>query len=198
MENNNPDPRKYLEETPKLNTTVVRFSQLTSKAKEIMLPQLKEIFYQSSSKKTFKSTEEREEFFMKWCGDYLDYFPEFFYLMVDEASNLLCYLCICPDTAANLARLKVKSLSIFSEQYAKYPAHLHMNTHENYRGLGLGGMILAAAETDLRIKKIKGLHLITEESARNFEFYKRHGFQDIFIKEYLNTQLCLMGKDLNS
>lgn len=198
MESNNPDPRQYLEEGPKLNTTVVRYSQLGAEAKKILIPQLKEIFYQSSSVKTFKTTEDREEFFMKWCGDYLEWFPEYFYFMVDEASNLLCYLCVCPDTAANLSRLKVKSLSVFKDEYEIYPAHLHMNTHENYRGIGLGAMILTAVEADLRLKKIKGLHLITEPVARNFEFYKRQGFTDVITKEYSNTQLSLMGKDLNS
>lgn len=198
MESNNPDPRKYLEDAPQLNTTVVRYSQLGKEGRDVLLPQLREIFFQSSSVKTFKSTLEREEFFAKWCGDYLTYFPEFFYLMVDEATNLLCYLAVCPDTSANLDRLKVKSLGIFTSEYELYPAHLHMNTHENYRGLGLGAMILAAAEADLRLKKIRGLHLITEPTARNFEFYKRQGFNDIVLKAYANTQLCLMGKDLNS
>lgn len=198
METKNPDPRQYLEESPKLNTTVVRYSQLGNEAKAVILSQLKEIFYQSSSIKTFKNLEEREAFFMKWCGDYLNFFPEFFYLMVDEATNLLCYLAICPDTSANLDRLKVKSLGIFVDEYELYPAHLHMNTHENFRGIGLGAMILTAAEADLRMKKIKGLHLITEPTARNFEFYKRQGFNDVVVKAYNDTQLCLMGKDLNS
>lgn len=198
MESKNPDPRQFLEESPKLNTTVVRFSQLGNEAKIILLSQLKEIFYHSSSIKTFKSADEREAFFMKWCGDYLEFFPDYFYLMVDEASNLLCYLCVCPNTTENLSRLKVKSLSIFIDEYEFYPAHLHMNTHENYRGLGLGAIILTAVEADLRMKKIKGLHLITEPTARNFEFYKRQGFNNIIGKTYQNTRLCLMGKDLNS
>lgn len=196
--NNRPDPRQYLKETPELHTTIVRFSQLSQSAKEIILPQLKEIFYHSSSIKKFATNDDREAFFMKWCGDYTEYFPEFFYLMVDEKSNLLAYLCVCPDTSGNLERLKVKSLQQFADSYQKYPAHLHMNTHENFRGLGLGAMILGSVEADLRLKNIVGLHLITEPTSRNFEFYKKHGFNDVIIKEYQNTQLCLMGKDLNS
>lgn len=192
------DPRSYMEESPKLHTTIVRFAQLSDSAKEIFLPQLKEIFFHSSSVKQFRDDTHRREFFQKWCGDYLDFYPEFFYLMVDDKSNLLAYLCVCPDTLKGMERLQLKSLVTFTSEYTLYPAHLHMNTHQDYRGLGLGAMILAGVEADLRMKGIKGLHLITEKSSRNYQFYFKQGFQHVVEKDYQNTLLCFMGKDLNS
>lgn len=192
------DPRSYMEESPKLDTTIVRFAQLSEAAKAILVPQLKNIFFHSSSVKQFRDNGHRNEFFQKWCGDYLDFYPEFFYLMVDDKSNLLAYLCVCPDTLKGMERLQLKSLVTFTDEYQKYPAHLHMNTHQDYRGLGLGAMILAGAEADLRMKGIVGLHLITEKSSRNYQFYFKQGFQYVVEKDYQNTLLCFMGKELNS
>ena len=64
------DPRKYFEEAPNLQTTMVRVSQLNDNARALFLDQVKDIFYHSSSVKTFKSSEHKAEFFQRWCGDY--------------------------------------------------------------------------------------------------------------------------------
>lgn len=192
------DPRSYMEEAPQLHTTIVRWAQLSDEAHKIFSSQLKDIFFHSSSVKQFKDEVHRQEFFQKWCGDYQSLYPEFFYLMVDDKSNLLAYLCVCPDTLKGMEHLQLKSLVTFTDEYQKYPAHLHMNTHQDYRGLGLGAMILAGVEADLRMKGIKGLHLITEKTSRNYQFYFKQGFQYVVEKDYQNALLCFMGKELNS
>ncbi len=197
MSENRIDPRKFLEETPQLDTTVVRWSQLSAAAIDILQPQLREIFFDASSKKTFKDEADRNHFFDIWCGDYFKHYPEFFYLMVDAATNLLCYVAICPDSMKGLSVLRAKSLDVFKDEYDKYPAHLHMNTHKDYRGLGLGRTILVAIEADLKMKNIHGLHLITEKFQRNFLFYSQNGFDFQIEKKYLDNVLCFMGKKLS-
>ena len=89
-------------------------------------------------------------------------------------------------------------LGTFHDLYEKYPAHLHMNTHENFRGLGLGALMLANAEAELRLKNIPGLHLVTEQSSRNYAFYLKQGFTETHIRLYNNMELCFMAKDFLS
>ena len=63
----------------------------------------------------------------------------------------------------------------------EYPAHLHTNILEGYRGIGLGKKMMAAWIDHLSEHKVKALHLVT--TTRNklaVPFYKRMGFETIF------------------
>jgi GNAT superfamily N-acetyltransferase len=67
----------------------------------------------------------------------------------------------------------------FAEESMKgYPAHLHMNLAEGYRGGGLGSKLLAAYFEHLKQNNVKGLHLGTSTSNKlAVPFYKKWGFQ---------------------
>ncbi len=192
------NPSQYFEQNPEIITSIILFSQLSNEAINILLPQIKDIFFHSSSVKVFKSDEDKNNFFKRWCGDYIELFPDFFYLMIDDKSNLLGYMAVCPDTEAFINKLSIKSMEVFADQFKKFPAHLHMNTHENYRGLGLGSMLIRGVETHLKAKNIPGIFLITERNMQNFKFYERNGFHKQIEKQYGQTMICFMGKDLNS
>lgn len=59
-----------------------------------------------------------------------------------------------------------------------YPAHLHMNLAEGYRGGGIGSKLLSAYMEYLRENGIKGLHLgTTSHNKLAVPFYKKHGFR---------------------
>jgi GNAT superfamily N-acetyltransferase len=47
------------------------------------------------------------------------------------------------------------------EDQEKYPAHLHINVNEHYRGQGLGRGLMAAYLAQLRSLGVKGVHLHT-------------------------------------
>ena len=59
-----------------------------------------------------------------------------------------------------------------------YPAHLHMNLADGYRGGGIGSRLLAAYLDYLRSNNVKGVHLgTTSYNKLAVPFYKRWGFR---------------------
>ncbi len=176
---------------------IITLSQLNPAQKESVIGQLKEIFYMSSDKKTFQSAEEKENFFKKWCGDYLEFFPQFVFLALRD-NELLGYLTGTDDSLRAMSVLKVPGLKVFEDLYQEYPAHLHINAHEKSRGLGVGSELVAAFEKVLRTNHVKGLHLITSEHARNTSFYIKNGFGYHELRKLNSYELFFMGKQLNA
>jgi len=168
----------------KIDIKNVGFDQLN---KDNFFEELKEIFFSSSNTKDFKDANAKENFFYSWCGQYLEKYPDFFYLAFCK-DTLVGYLAGCPDTQS------LKGTSLFSDLYQRYPAHLHINCHENYRGEGIGKLLVEHFKEDLKKKKIIGVHLITAPSARNTNFYRRMGFEHE-VERLLdnNAPLLFMG-----
>ena len=101
---------------------IITLPQLNPAEKESVIGQLKEIFYMSSDKKTFQSDEEKENFFKKWCGDYLEFFPQFVFLALRK-DELLGYLTGTDNTLSAMSVLKVPGLKVFEDLYQEFPAH---------------------------------------------------------------------------
>lgn len=176
---------------------ITTYNELSANLKESVLEQIKEIFYMSSDKKTFQNEEEKTNFFKKWCGDYVDFFPEYVFLAIKEG-DLLGYLTGADDTLSAMSILKVPGLKVFEDLYQEYPAHLHINAHEKSRGLGVGSELVMSFENVLRKKNVRGLHLITSEHARNTSFYNRNGFLYHELRKLNSYELFFMGKQLNA
>lgn len=177
---------------------IITFNKLNKDQKNIFLEQIKEIFFMSSDKKTFLNDEDKANFFKKWCGDYIELFPEYVFLAIRNETELLGYLTGVDDTLSALDVLKVPGLKVFEDLYQEYPAHLHINAHEKSRGLGVGSELVLSFEKILREKKVVGLHLITSENARNTSFYKKNGFLYHELRKLNSYELFFMGKQLNA
>ena len=60
----------------------------------------------------------------------------------------------------------------------KYPAHLHIDINEGFRGNGNGSRMMDTLLSSLRAKNVKGVMLIVgTDNARGINFYKKHGFK---------------------
>ncbi len=59
-----------------------------------------------------------------------------------------------------------------------YPAHLHIDFLEPYRGNGYGGAVLEALCDDFKARGVKGIMLIVgSDNYRAHKFYENHGFK---------------------
>ena len=62
-----------------------------------------------------------------------------------------------------------------------YPAHLHMNVEAEYRGRGIGAMLIEQYARDLTAAGVPGVHLLCGPGPR--PFYARNGFTDLSAVE---------------
>lgn len=157
---------------------------------------LREIFFLSSSVTQFETPKHKEEFYDRWLGCYLKSYPETTWCAV-EGDKVLGYLTVCPDTYSFLEKRPLQSLLLFKEYYQEYPAHLHMNTHPEARGKGIGSKLVKHGQYCLAEMGLAGWHLVTTEGERNVEFYKRQGMQILGRHEFKGSTLLLMGCQLS-
>lgn len=62
-----------------------------------------------------------------------------------------------------------------------YPAHLHINIDKEFRGLGIGSMLIRDCVTHLALRKARGVRLATL-SKRAGEFFEKSGFSLLYRK----------------
>lgn len=158
------------------------------------LEEVREIFFESSTKKEFKSSEEKEVFFYKYVGFYLKHYPEL--ALVYVADRVLGYVLGSPGSSEIELNSIQPHLRIFAKEFPKYPAHLHINCHYESRGKGVGGQLIQSFEELLKARKIRGLHIMTAPDAMNKNFYKKLGFDHEVIEEFHGSKILLMGKSL--
>ncbi len=177
-----------------MNITIIKLSDYTQDRSNIE-NSIKEIFFLSSSKKNFNDENHKQEFFKKWCGDYLAYYPQWVYLlMVDD--ELYGYLTGTINSLETQKKFKVPGLDVFSDLYQDYSAHLHINFHPKARGLGLGSKLIMHFLNEIS-SLTTGCHLITSPGERNISFYKRLGFVDEFCREKNGYPLLFLGRKNN-
>jgi GNAT superfamily N-acetyltransferase len=158
------------------------------------LKELKEIYFESSARKDFKDVAEKDAFYWKYLGYYLQHFPEFVWIAKGE--RILGYVVAAP-ASDDPALYKIQPhLEIFKKYFKDYPGHLHINLHNDARGQGLGSKLLLELEKQLQSLDITGLHIMTGVDSRNKNFYTRLGFDFQMALEFSGHPILLMGKSL--
>lgn len=158
------------------------------------LPEMREIFFESSTKKDFKDENERELFFEKYLGFYLKNFPDLAFVAFDK--KVLGYVVgALHSDDPELSKLQPHLLT-FIDQFSKYPSHLHINCHHEARGQGIGRKLVATLEGELKKRHVPGLHIMTSPDALNKSFYSSLGFHDQILQDFRGVSILLMGKAL--
>jgi ribosomal protein S18 acetylase RimI-like enzyme len=159
------------------------------------LPELREIFFESSTKKEFKDASEKEAFFEKYVGYYLKNYPELVRLYVTD--KVLGYIVASLDSRAlDLWKLQ-PHMETFKAYFEEYPAHLHINCHYESRGMGVGSQLMEEVEKELKVRNIKGLHIMTGVNSPNQNFYKKLGYTFQVELNFHGSLILLMGKSLS-
>lgn len=159
---------------------------------EFPLEEVTEIFFSAATIKEFKSIEEREKFFYRWCGQYLEEYPDNF-LVAMEKEKVLGYSCSHPDSKKALEEFGIPGQSFFTHLFDEYPLHLHINCHEDSRGKGVGRLLI---DRQSQLSDT-GIHVITEKEADNCGFYRALGFDREEEADFKGHSLLFMGKKTN-
>jgi GNAT superfamily N-acetyltransferase len=150
--------------------------------------QLSEIFFETSTKKEFKDSQEKDIFFWKYVGFYLSHYPEYAWLAVQEG-KVLGYVLGMPFTQDPSLFAIQPHLLAFSHEFKNYPAHLHINCHHEARGKGVGKRLVHTLLGQLKAQNIPGLHIMTGMDSENKLFYQKLGFEH----EIVMNSILLMG-----
>ena len=75
-----------------------------------------------------------------------------------------------------------------------YPAHLHVNVEEHYRGMGIGRRLIEGYIADLRVAGVKGLHLFC--GADPVGFYRRLDFEILENVQSGNAPIFALARKL--
>lgn len=175
-----------------MSISIHKLSEFSGEKKEAVIKAVEEIFFLSSSLKSFSSEERRLAFLKRWCGDYITLYPEEFFVAL-EGDKVLGYLSGCSNSLKAETILTVPGFSVFHDQFETFPAHLHINFHPDARGKGLGSELVTHYMKVLKQNGIKGLHLVTSPDALNVNFYLRLGFTHTVTRDFNNMPLYFMG-----
>lgn len=156
--------------------------------------EIRDIFFESSTRKDFKDEADREAFFRKYVGIYLERFPEF--VWVAREDKILGYMIAAPLTKDPDLYQVQPHLGTFESHFESYPAHLHVNFHAEARGKGLGSKLFSELEKQLQRMGIRGIHIMTGPDSRNKTYYHRLGFDFEITLSFQGTAILLMGKSL--
>ena len=152
--------------------------------------EMREIFFESSARSDFLSEQDKNDFYQKYLGHYLNHYEDLVWVALNDEKKCLGYLTGARSTDEFIPLQP--HLGVFHDKFAAYPAHLHVNCHKDYRGLGIGKLLLEHFENELKKEMISGYHIVTSKGAINRRFYTKSGFEF----ETQAENLLFMGKEL--
>ncbi|MBC7713124.1 MAG: GNAT family N-acetyltransferase [Rhizobacter sp.] len=171
---------------------IKKLSDLSLSQKEIILPQVEDIFFTSSSLKSFSSPERKAAFYKRWCADYQTLYPQEFFIAL-EGEKVLGYLSGCSDSITAAEIVEVPGFKVFQDLFKRFPAHLHINFHLDARGQGLGSILVEHYKKFLCDNDIVGVHLVTSPGVQNVSFYERLHFSFNETRTFNGMDLYFMG-----
>ncbi len=159
------------------------------------------IFFQSSGTKTFASVEARAAFYERWLGRYLAHDAAHAFLAVVEPGSadetIAGYLVGSLDDPARAARFDdLGYFKTMRELTARFPAHLHVNLAEAWRGQGVGRMLVEAFCSHAQAAGARGVHVFTGRGMRNVRFYEAAGFGQVGSVPWTGTEIIMLGRRL--
>ncbi len=163
--------------------------------------EIERIFFQSSGTKTFVSDDARAAFQERWLGRYLVHDRRHAFLAVANPGfadeRIAGYLVGSLDDPARAARFD--DLGYFksvAELTARYPAQLHVNLAEDWRGQGVGRALVEAFCAHARAAGAPGVHVFTGRGMRNVSFYEAAGFAEVGAVAWNGSEIVMLGRGL--
>lgn len=172
-----------------------RWDQLTENERHIA--EMDQVFFSSSTRQSFASAEEKAAFRERWLGRYLLHFPEYVLLALNRERHVVGYVIGSPhDPARDPLFADLSFFAHFRDLTARYPAQLHINLDEAWRGCGIGARMLAAFAELAQAKGAPGVHVITVRGMRNVAYYSANGFLERGAAVIDGRELLFLGRDL--
>ncbi len=153
--------------------------------------QVSDIFFESSTKKDFHNSKEKEAFSWKYLDFYITHYPQYLWVALD-GQKVLGYILGMPFTLDSSLYSVQPHLKKFENLYSDFPAHLHINCHHEARGKGIGGKLILRFIDQVKDLSLNGVHIMTGAESRNRDFYRKLGFHF----EVIQDGVCFMGLNL--
>lgn len=152
---------------------------LTPEAAQQALFRIEAIFWETAVSPPTEPAA-RSAFHHQWLGQYLTFDPDLVFVARDEGHETIGYLV---GTFASLATsprfASLPYARTFAAAVTRYPAHLHINLTQAWRGRGVGGRLIAPFAKRVGAAGLPGFHVVTGAEARNVRFYTRQAFREI-------------------
>jgi GNAT superfamily N-acetyltransferase len=74
------------------------------------------------------------------------------------------------------------------------PCHLHTNLDERHRNRGIGSALIAAFAARAASAGRSGIHVVTEERARNVRFCEKNDFRQLATAHWNGADVIFMGR----
>jgi GNAT superfamily N-acetyltransferase len=156
---------------------------------------LDEIFFEASNTTSFKDEAQRNAFRERWLGRYLSGEPDLAFMAFADGA-LAGYVCGSLDDPARSARFAdLGYFADFAKLTARYPAQLHVNVARAWRNRGIGARLIDVFCNAANDAGVPGVHVVTEEGARNVGFYQRNGFQRAGAAVWNGRPLVFLARD---
>jgi GNAT superfamily N-acetyltransferase len=159
--------------------------------------ELDRIFFESSSVQSFDNNQLRGAFRERWLGRYLTRYPEWAYVATLPNGDFVGYLIGCLDDPALDPMFDdigyFKTIPTFT---AAYPAHLHVNLTEAWRGQGVGRRLMDAFAADASAAGSQGVHVVTGRNMHNVSYYAKVGFKEVGVFPWNGRELLFLGRKL--
>jgi len=138
---------------------------------------IRNIFWQTSSKNDFKDHREKEQFQNKYLEYYVNHKNSIGLVYIKD-SKILGY--ILGISLFDQSIIEINPIyQDFLDEISVDMGELHINLHPNSQGLGIGSMLISAFEDHLAKSGCRFSFLITHHQAKNYMFYMKNQYQEI-------------------
>ena len=136
-----------------------------------------------------------------WLDQYLRHERDLVFAAVggsDQTPVVVGYLVGCKLNPALSERFAALGyLQNFASECARFPAHLHVNIDDGFRGRGIGERLIEALCERLRAHDVAGVHVVTGRDQRNVGFYTRIGFSELARTPRGQTEMLFLARKLH-
>jgi GNAT superfamily N-acetyltransferase len=165
---------------------------------ERRVAEIDRIFFTSSATQSFANPETKAAFRERWLGRYLRHFPQNTLLAVTASGQVVGYVIgSLEDPARDPLFADLPILTAFGTLTQRYPAQLHVNLDEAWRGRGLGSRLVGAFAEHARAGGAPGVHVVTMRGMRNVGFYIANNFLERGATVMEGRELLFFGRDLS-
>ena len=177
---------------------ICRWDLIAERERASLIPDIDHVFFSSSATQSFADDAAKAVFRERWLGRYLRHFPQHALLARAPDRRVVGYVVgSLADPARDPLFADLPFLSAFAALTARFPAHLHVNLAEGWRGQGLGARLVAAFADAARAAGAPGVHVVTQRGMRNVGFYLANGFTEQGAVVLDGRELLLLGRALS-
>ena len=161
-------------------------------------PVVENIFSATSRIQIFADEQARNSFKARWLDRYLNHYIDSFFIARSDDGWLIGYPAGCLENPMlNPLFNDLGYYKAFAPFCASYLCHLHINIAADYRNHGIGAALIEAFAAQASTVRAPGMHIVTNEGARNIRFYERNNFRILSTTYSNGARVVFMGRQLS-